>query len=129
MVVSSGAEPSLLARGTRNEIVADPTDTSAAALQPAAAAETPPIRTGPTPVRYVNFCQVTSTPEDVTIDLGLQTAEGAATGVWESPQRISLNFVTVKRLVEALRLTLEQYEATFGTVETNIEKRLSGSPK
>ena len=87
----------------------------------------PAIHVGRTQVRYVNFCRVTGTPEEMIIDMGLQTPEGASKEQWEAPQRIALDFYTAKRLAHALQATLAQFEATFGKVEVDVEKRLTSN--
>ena len=84
----------------------------------------PDIDVGSSEVRYVNFCRVTGTPEEMIIDLGLQTPEGASKQEWEAPQRIALDFYTAKRLVHALQSTLTQFETTFGKIEVEVERRL-----
>jgi hypothetical protein len=89
-----------------------------------ATVDAPPIDMTKSEIRYVNFCRVTGTPEEVIIDLGLQTAEDASHDAWEALQRVTLDFYTTKRLVFALQSTFAQYEATFGVVETNVDKRL-----
>ena len=97
--------------------------------QPNVAIEAPPLDLSKSEIRYVNFCRVTGTPEEMIIDFGLQTVEGAEHDSWEALQRITLDFYTAKRLVHALQSTLVQYEATFGIVEPNVEKRLVGGGK
>jgi hypothetical protein len=75
--------------------------------------------------RYVNFCRVTSTAEEVVLDLGMHSIERDAEPIWVAEQRISLGLYTATRLLNALQSTLQQYEATFGVVEPDIEKRLT----
>lgn len=94
---------------------------------PGAAVTGPTIDVGRRPVRYVNFCRVTGTPEEVILDLGLQTPEGASRQDWKAPQRVTLDFYTAKRLVFALGATLAQFESTFGKIEVDVERRLAGN--
>ena len=74
---------------------------------------------------YVNFCRVTGTPEELIIDFGLNPQP------FEIPtqpiavvQRIITNFYTAKRMLYALQLTIERHEATFGTLEVSVERRI-----
>ena len=82
------------------------------------------VEVGRLNTRYVNFCRVTATAEEVILDLGMHSIEYSTDQAWEAEQRISLGVFTAKRLLAALQSTLEQYEATFGTVEAEIEKRV-----
>jgi len=74
---------------------------------------------------YANFCRVTGTPEELIIDFGLNPQPF---GVPSSPipvtQRIITNFYTAKRMLHALTLTLQRHEATFGVLETDVQKRV-----
>ena len=74
--------------------------------------------------RYVNFCRVTSMAEEVVLDLGMQSIDRGTEPIWVAGQRISLGLYTATRLLGALQSALQQYEATFGVVEPDIEKRL-----
>lgn len=73
---------------------------------------------------YANFCRVTSAPEEVIIDFGLNaTALGAQPQGLKINQRIVLNYYNAKRLLQALHHTVQRYEATFGQLEIDIQKR------
>jgi hypothetical protein len=96
---------------------------------PSTTVEAPTLDLSKSEIRYVNFCRVTGTPEEMIIDFGLQTVEGAEHDAWEARQRITIDFYTAKRLVHVLQSTLAQYEATFGVVEPDVEKRLAGGEK
>ena len=73
---------------------------------------------------YVNFCRVTDTPEEMTLDFALQTEPGGgADHTLSAPQRITLSHYTAKRLTQALQMTVQRHEAVFGLLETTIEKR------
>ncbi len=78
---------------------------------------------------YANFCRVTGTPEELIIDFGLNPQP---IGVPAQPivinQRIVMNFYTAKRMLHALQLTLQRHEATFGVLETDIQKRVRAMP-
>jgi hypothetical protein len=76
---------------------------------------------------YTNFCRVTSAPEEVIIDFGLNaTPLGGAPQGLKINQRIVMNYYNAKRLLQALHHTVQRYEATFGTLETDIQKRVTG---
>lgn len=74
---------------------------------------------------YANFSRVTGTTEEVIVDFGLNTT---ASGVPKTPiridSRIVLNFYTAKRLMTALKLTIERHEKAFGPVEVDVRKRV-----
>ena len=78
---------------------------------------------------YANFCRVSSTPEELILDLGLNPHPYAAgeTTVKVS-QRIIMNHYTAKRLIHALGVSLQRHESTFGSVETDVRKRLRTTP-
>lgn len=74
---------------------------------------------------YANFCRVSSTPEELILDLGLNPnpfAQGHVT--IPIAQRIIMNHFTAKRLLQALAVTLQRHEQTFGTLETDVMRRL-----
>ena len=39
-------------------------------------------------------------------------------------QRIITNFFTAKRMLHALQLTIQRHEATFGVLETDVQRRV-----
>jgi hypothetical protein len=74
---------------------------------------------------YANFCRVSSTAEEMILDLGLNPhpyATGEATV--KVSQRIIMNHFTAKRLLSALGMALQRHEGAFGTVETDVRKRI-----
>jgi hypothetical protein len=74
---------------------------------------------------YANFCRVTGTPEELIIDFGLNPQPvGVPTHPIPVTQRIITNFFTAKRMLRALELTLQRHEATFGVLETDVQKRV-----
>lgn len=74
---------------------------------------------------YANFCRVTGTPEELIIDFGLNPQPmGIPTQPIPVTQRIITNFYTAKRMLHALGLTLQRHEATFGVLETDVQKRV-----
>ena len=74
---------------------------------------------------YANFCRVSSTPEELILDLGLNPTP-YATGKVEVKvtQRIILNHFTAKRLWSALSMALQRHEQAFGVLETDVRKRV-----
>lgn len=74
---------------------------------------------------YANFCRVTGTPEELIIDFGLNPQPfGVPTEPIPVTQRIITNFYTAKRMLHALQLTIQRHEATFGVLETDVQKRV-----
>ena len=83
---------------------------------------------------YANFCRVTGTPEELIIDFGLNPQPfGVPTTPIPVNMRIITNFYTAKRMLHALQLTIQRHEATFGVLETDVQKRvrpgLMGGPQ
>lgn len=78
---------------------------------------------------YANFCRVSSTPEELILDLGLNPTP-YATGKVEVKvtQRIILNHYTAKRLWSALSMALQRHEQAFGILETDVRKRVKPQP-
>lgn len=74
---------------------------------------------------YANFCRVTGTPEELIIDFGLNPQPvGVPTQPIVIKQRIVANLYTAKRLLHVLQLTIGRHEATFGALETDVQKRV-----
>ena len=78
---------------------------------------------------YANFCRVSSTPEELILDLGLNPTP-YATGKVEVhvTHRIILNHYTAKRLWSALSMALQRHEQAFGILETDVRKRVRTPP-
>jgi hypothetical protein len=77
---------------------------------------------------YANFCRVSSTPEELILDLGLNP-NPYATGEVKVPvgQRIIMNHFTAKRLLSALSMALQRHEQAFGVLETDVRRRVRKS--
>ncbi len=76
---------------------------------------------------YANFCRVMGTPEELIIDFGLNPQPfGVPTEPIALTQRIVTNLYTAKRMLHALAMTVQRHEATFGVLETDIQKRVTG---
>lgn len=110
------------------------TEDTAATDPVAPAAEAPQQQAAPVQVQvkddkansaYANFCRVTGSPEELIVDFGLNPQP---VGVPKDPihvnQRVIMNFYTAKRLLAALQMSVQRHEAVFGTLETDIQKRL-----
>ena len=103
---------------------------------PQSLAKRPPLRQPPQRLQleiddskvmalYANFCRVTGTPEELIIDFGLNPQPfGMPTHPIPVTQRIITNFYTAKRMLHALQLTIQRHEATFGVLETDVQKRV-----
>jgi hypothetical protein len=81
---------------------------------------------GVTPA-YSNFCRVTATPEEVILDCGLNTqpfAEGRQDV--KATHRIVMSMYTTKRLLTALGMTVQRHEQTFGSIELDVRRRVTG---
>jgi hypothetical protein len=74
---------------------------------------------------YANFCRVSSTPEELILDLGLNPTPYATGKVdVKVNNRIILNHYTAKRLWSALSMALQRHEQAFGVLETDVRKRV-----
>ncbi len=96
-----------------------------AAVPAAAAQQTLTVDDTHSTASYANFCRVSSTPEELILDLGLNPnpfAQGSVT--IHVGQRIIMNHFTAKRLLQALAVTLQRHEQAFGTLETDVMRRL-----
>lgn len=77
---------------------------------------------------YANFCRVSSTPEELILDLGLNPnpyLQGKTTV--HLAQRIIMNHFTAKRLLSALSMALQRHEQAFGVLETDVRKRMQAT--
>jgi hypothetical protein len=110
---------------------------SAASAKPAPAAPTPEAQQTQEVVvddananaGYANFCRVSSTPEELILDLGLNPTPYATGKVdVKVTQRIILNHFTAKRLWSALSMALQRHEQAFGVLETDVRKRVKTAP-
>jgi hypothetical protein len=74
---------------------------------------------------YANFCRVTGTPEELIVDFGLNKQVGPQVSeTIDISQRIIVNFFTAKRLLAALHMAVQRHEAAFGTLETDVQRRV-----
>ena len=78
---------------------------------------------------YANFCRVTGTPEELIVDFGLNSQPvGMPVEAVRVSQRIVVNFYTAKRMLHALHLAVQRHEQAFGVLETDVQKRVIGTP-
>lgn len=76
-------------------------------------------------VAYANFCRVTGTPEELILDFGVNPQPfGVPTEPIPINHRLIVNFYTAKRMLQALHLTIQRQESTFGVLETDVQKRV-----
>lgn len=74
---------------------------------------------------YANFCRVSGTPEELILDFGLNPQPfGVPTEPIPINHRLIINHYTAKRLLQALHMTIQRQEATFGVLETDVQKRV-----
>ncbi len=74
---------------------------------------------------YANFCRVSSTPEELILDLGLNPNPYAPGNVTvKVSQRIIMNHYTAKRMLSALSMALQRHEQAFGVLETDVRRRV-----
>ena len=77
---------------------------------------------------YTNFCRVMGTPEELIIDFGLNPQPfGVPTVPIPITQRIVTNVFSAKRMLHALMMTIQRYEATFGVIDTDVQHRVQPS--
>jgi len=77
---------------------------------------------------YANLCRVSSTPEEVILDLALNpNPVGGQSADIRVSQRVILNHFTAKRLAALLAATVQRHEQTFGVLETDVRKRVKSN--
>lgn len=79
---------------------------------------------------YANLCRVSSTPEEVILDLALNPnpTNTAPVQKLKVTQRVILNHFTAKRLAALLAATVQRHEQVFGHLEIDVRKRLVNEP-
>lgn len=112
---------------THGDPAAEEMRQAAAPASGAAGQQTQSVRLDDSKVEacYANFCRVSSTPEELILDLGLNP-QPFASGEVVVPvsQRIILNHFTAKRLLAALSMAVQRHEHAFGALETDVRKRV-----
>jgi hypothetical protein len=75
---------------------------------------------------YANFARVTSSPEELILDFGLNPQPfGNSNNAVRASQRLVLNFYNAKRLWATLGMAIQRHEQAFGTIETDVNKRVA----
>ncbi|HEX4142553.1 MAG TPA: DUF3467 domain-containing protein [Pirellulales bacterium] len=98
---------------------------SPAAAAPQAQQQAVPIDATHARTAYSNFCRVTGTPEELIIEFGLNAQpQPVPTEPIQIAERIVLNYYTAKRLLGALHMSVQRHESAFGTLETDVQKRV-----
>ncbi len=82
-------------------------------------------------VFYSNAFRTTTTAEEVTVDLGLNSVEATASGgaeiLFRSECRMVLSYYSAKRLAMGLGRIVRSYEESFGEIELDSSKRRDGA--
>lgn len=93
--------------------------------------EGPPVDLRRAQICCANFCRVTGTPEDFTLDFAMDCEPGSqgdprrlAQRHLVATHRVTLSPSTAKRLIAALDSLLAQFESRFGPIEINAQNRL-----
>lgn len=76
---------------------------------------------------YINFARVTSNPEELILDCGLNphpTSPGDPAEQIRLSHRIVMNHFTAKRLLTTLAAALQRHEQIFGAMELDVRKRV-----
>jgi hypothetical protein len=91
------------------------------AAQPRGANDVP-VDPAAAPVTYMNFVRVSITPEEVILDVGVNTqARNEAVRI---NNRLVMTYFTAKRLSTALQAVVRQHETNFGNIEVDFRKRM-----
>ena len=115
-------------QSTKGFLVATDTPSEGAAARQQAAQNQVQIDDAQALSVYANFCRVTGTPEELIIDFGVNSQPfGTQTEPIHVTQRVITNFFTAKRLLSVLQLTVQRHEATFGVLETDVQRRVKRS--
>lgn len=75
---------------------------------------------------YANLCLVSSTPEEVILDLALNPnplSNQPQTRRVRISQRVIMNHYTAKRLTALLHSAVQRHEQMFGVLEMDVSKR------
>ncbi len=95
--------------------------------QPLQAPQHPQVAmdTGSISTVYTNFCHVTFLPEELILDFGLTTQmPPQPNSPVKLTHRVVMNFYTAKRLLHGLNFAVSRFEAAFGELELDVQKRV-----
>ncbi len=73
---------------------------------------------------YANFCQVTSTPEELILDFGVTLGSSTAPQSAAPRQRVVLQYSVAKKLATSLAQVIDRHEQLFGQLETDVARRV-----
>ena len=80
---------------------------------------------------YTNFFRITGNPDEVVLDLGfysqVQTKNGNEPA--KLTERLIMNFLTAKKLRDALKTVVARHEDAFGEIELDPSKSVKPKPK
>ena len=74
---------------------------------------------------YANSVRVTGTPEELVLDFALNPQPFGTPKEVRVSHRVITTFSTAKRLLEQIRQAIRQYEARFGTLEMDPQRRMN----
>jgi hypothetical protein len=75
---------------------------------------------------YTNFVAISGAPEEVVFDFGLNLdMTGQTPDSIKLSHRLVMSYFTAKRLAAALNACLSRQEAVFGTVDTDVARRIA----
>ena len=80
---------------------------------------------GEAPVLFANHANISSSPDETVIEFGLKLPD--TQNVVDAVVTVVMTVTHAKQLLIALSGQIAQYEQNFGTVETDLLKRLSPS--
>ena len=109
---------------TRDQLNSGPAATNGRTTTPPSTQVTITLDDADVAAIYANFFRITSTPEELILDLGLnpQAFSQGNTTVKVS-QRVVMNYYTAKRLIGAMTAAIQRHEKSFGVVEIDLAKR------
>lgn len=117
-----------MAEDLENKDEGAPEETAPAAAAPQQQQQTITVDDSTAHASYANFCRVSSTPEELILDLGLNPQPyGAGNTTIRVSSRVIMNHFTAKRLLAALTQALQRHEAAFGVLEIDVRKRVKGN--
>jgi hypothetical protein len=91
-----------------------------------------PVDTSSRESVYINLFRPLTTTDDVFVDVGAYVPVVTPGGIAEPmvfTHRLIMNYVTAKKLAEALRVVVAQHEQMFGVVEVDPNRRLRTPPQ
>ena len=112
---------------TRGGVITADSNTSAAQTPNAAITQDVPVEfeDDNSTAQYANFCRLSGTTEELLMDFGLDSLPTETTTHKAIiTRRVATGWHTAKRLMHALLQTVDRYEAVFGVLEIDAQKRV-----